>query len=587
LIEPRIYRAAFAPALLAVVIAAFSLESRPQPVPQALAADVLFDGNVALAGAQRIAQTQPDRRPGKPGDQAMATDIARRLRGELFNVALDRFHEQGHALVNVFGRRAGQSTRQLVVVAPRDAAGVPDLTGSAADTAALLEIARALHGAVTKKTLVLASVDGSTLGAAGARRLAGKLSAAGPVEAVIVVSDLAVPKARGSLLVPWGETAARGGLQLQRTLGESIRLEVESGGAGEMPGTAGQFARLAFPLAIGDQAPFVDQGLNAVRLSGSGELPPRGGTRPDVNTLGSLGRATLRAVFAYDAAGQSGESPSAFLIVAQKLLPSWALSLLVAALLLPLFAAAIDSFARTRRRREPVMAWLRWTVAGVVPFLVALALAEFLVLIGVAPEAQPVPVSPATHPLDGAAAASLGICTAALVAAWLWLRPLVAGSGRLPAPGTPGAGAALAITLCIAAFAVWVVNPFAAFALLPAFHLWLLTSASPVPARRPVGVALVLAGLAIPLLVALVTISRLSLDPLGAVWYGFLLVTGHQVGLYTALVLALLAACFAAALRIALARRAERQEPGGPSVRGPGGYAGPGSLGGTESALPR
>jgi len=47
LIEPRIYRAAFIPALFAVVIAMFSLESRPPSVQQALAADVLFDGRVA------------------------------------------------------------------------------------------------------------------------------------------------------------------------------------------------------------------------------------------------------------------------------------------------------------------------------------------------------------------------------------------------------------------------------------------------------------------------------------------------------------------------------------------------------------
>ena len=73
----------------------------------------------------------------------------------------------------------------------------------------------------------------------------------------------------------------------------------------------------------------------------------------------------------------------------------------------------------------------------------------------------------------------------------------------------------------------------------------------------------------------------------GGAWYGFLLVTGHQIGLYTALVAALLVACFVAALRIALARTIEAPPPAGPTVRGPGGYAGPGSLGGTESALSR
>jgi hypothetical protein len=60
-IEPRIYRAAFVPALLAVVLTMFSFESRPRPVPQGLAADVLFDGNQAAVLANRIASEAPDR----------------------------------------------------------------------------------------------------------------------------------------------------------------------------------------------------------------------------------------------------------------------------------------------------------------------------------------------------------------------------------------------------------------------------------------------------------------------------------------------------------------------------------------------
>ena len=43
LIELRVYRAAFVPALLAAVLTMFSLEDRPRSLPQGLAADVLFD----------------------------------------------------------------------------------------------------------------------------------------------------------------------------------------------------------------------------------------------------------------------------------------------------------------------------------------------------------------------------------------------------------------------------------------------------------------------------------------------------------------------------------------------------------------
>jgi hypothetical protein len=275
-------------------------------------------------------------------------------------------------------------------------------------------------------------------------------------------------------------------------------------------------------------------------------------------------------------------------LVGQKLLPRWSVGLLVATLILPLIAAAIDSFARVRRRREPVVPWLRWVAAGVVPFLVALAIAYFLALVGVAPDAPPVPLPPGVHKLDGTAGVTLALCTLFFAAAWVFARPRLA--GPLPSPDRPGAGAALALALSVAAVAVWAVNPYAALALLPAIHLWLLVTSSRIPPPRPLGAALVLAGLLVPLVIAFVTLERLSLGPLAGIWYGFLLITGHHVGLYSALVGALLLACFAAALRIALARRPERG--GGdagttPSVRGPGGYAGPGSLGGTRSALRR
>jgi hypothetical protein len=582
LIEPRIYRAAFAPALLAFVIAMFSLQSRPPALPQALAADVLFDGRVALAGTQRLGQDLPDRRPGTSGDRKAATRVAATLRAQHFAVTVDGFKSDGTDLVNVVGRRIGESPRQLVVVAPRDADRVPDLAGSAADTASLMEIARTLEGRITQKTLVLASVDGSTLGSAGARRLASQLGASGPVEAVIVLSDTGVANARGTLFIPWSETTARTSGRLQRTLGESLLQELPSGGAGRSPGTAAQFARLAFPLGLGDQAPFLDSGFDALRLSGSGELPPKAQPAPDADRLGALGRATLRTVFAYDSGGVVDELPSSYLLIGEKLLPRWSVALLVATLLLPLLAAAVDSFARARRRREPVLPWLRSVGAGIVPFLAALALAEFLVVVGQAPDTPPMPLPPRAHSLDGAAGISLGLCALVFVVGWLFVRPRLA--GRRPAPDSPGAGAALALVLALASIAVWVVNPFAALALLPAFHLWLLVTASPVPPPRPLGVAVVVGGLFVPLVIGLAVLSRLSLGPASGLWYGFLLVTGHDVGLYTTLVGALLLSCFAVAVRIALARRAEPPEPVGASVRGPGGYAGPGSLGGTDSA---
>ena len=85
-IEPRIYRAAFVPALLAVVLTMFSFESRPGPLRQGLPADVLFDGNQAavLAAPDRGAGArQAGRLGGRPRDRPARGRHVRgaRLRG--------------------------------------------------------------------------------------------------------------------------------------------------------------------------------------------------------------------------------------------------------------------------------------------------------------------------------------------------------------------------------------------------------------------------------------------------------------------------------------------------------------------------
>ena len=77
MIEPRLYRAAFVPAVLAVLLTMFSLQSQPRPLSQGLPADVLFEGALAARTADRIAAAQPDRRAGSRGAIAPADRVAR------------------------------------------------------------------------------------------------------------------------------------------------------------------------------------------------------------------------------------------------------------------------------------------------------------------------------------------------------------------------------------------------------------------------------------------------------------------------------------------------------------------------------
>jgi hypothetical protein len=86
--------------------------------------------------------------------------------------------------------------------------------------------------------------------------------------------------------------------------------------------------------------------------------------------------------------------------------------------------------------------------------------------------------------------------------------------------------------------------------------------------------------------------GELSLNPVEGLWYVFLLVTGGSVGVAAALFACVFGGVFACLVEIlvARARRPVAQTPAAPErppVFGPGGYAGPGALGGTESALKR
>lgn len=584
MIEPRIYRAAFLPVVIAVVLTMFSLESRPRPLAQTLAADVVFEGAQAAATTRAVVATARDRRAGTRGDRAAGRLVARRLGARGFTVEADRYEHDGERLLNVVGRRAGQSRRQLVVVAARDAAGVPDAAGSAADTAALLEIARVFEGRPSEKTLVLASVDGSTLGQVGTQRLADELGDPGLVDGVVVLSDLGSGAGR-PIVGTWSNDASNAGIGLQRTVTDSLRQEV--GAVAPRPGAAGQVARLAFPLGVGGQGPLLAAGFDAVRITGDSELTGGDGAEElDAERLEALGRAGLRSVAALDRGERPTHGPPTYVSVVSQVMPGWVFSLLALTLILPALVASIDAFARARRRREPVYAWLLWVAAAVAPFAAGLALTYVLAVTGALPDV-PAPVTPERVPLGTARGAALGLVVVAVGLAWLGFRSLV----RRARPGVadvtaPGAGVALALVLSLAALGLWALNPYAALIFAPALHLWLLVALVELPLGRRWRVGLVLLGLVGPGLVALYDLVALGEGPLGGAWYLLLLVSGGHIGPLHALLLCLLAGVFAAVLSIAVSARPSA-EPAERSVRGPASYAGPGSLGGTSSALPR
>ncbi|MFL5918592.1 MAG: hypothetical protein ACJ74X_07690, partial [Gaiellaceae bacterium] len=475
MIEPRIYRAAFLPALFALVLVAFSLESPPRAAPQGLAADALFEGVGAATLVRDIAATTPDRRAGRPGDSAVGSRVKQAFVSHGFTTTIDRFQQDGTKLVNVIGRRPGSTNRQIVVMAARDAATVPDEAGSAADTAALIEFARVFEGRAARKTLVLASVDGGQLGDAGARRFADTLPAGSDVEAVIVLSNLGATRSSGPLVVGWSNDVGRGNLGIERTVASSLREELAS--IPHQEGAFAQFARLTFPIAPGAQGVLLPEGIDAVRVSGSGELrPDDSGRRVDVLRYGSLGRAALRMVSSLDSERETPKhGPATYIQFAGKVMPVWPVRLLALAFLLPALIASVDAFARTRRRREPVLPWLVWLASALLPFVLGLALALVLVLVGLARDAPAAPLDPRSVSLDTQAVCSLVATVFAIVLAWILARSsVIRRAASLPDASAPGAACVASLSMCGLVLVLVFTNPFAALLLVPALHLWML-----------------------------------------------------------------------------------------------------------------
>jgi hypothetical protein len=142
--------------------------------------------------------------------------------------------------------------------------------------------------------------------------------------------------------------------------------------------------------------------------------------------------------------------------------------------------------------------------------------------------------------------------------------------------------------MCALSLVIWWRNPFAAALIVPALHLWMWIVAPEIRLRAPAAVMLLLLGLVPAALVILYYAGQFNLGPLGVVWTGVLLIAGGGVAVATLLEWSIFAGCAVSVAVIAVRAARERAPEAAPvTVRGPVTYAGPGSLGGTKSALRR
>jgi len=592
MIDPRIYRAALIPVLFAFVLLAFSLENRPQPLRTSLAPDE-FRGDRAFDRAyeagEGLSDRFPDRRPGSAGDDALAEEIGAEMRRAGFRVRAVE-HEGDtidgrRALRMVIAERRGTIDERIVIVAHRDAAGrraEAELSG----TAALMELAR-IFGAPrqVRHTLTLVSTSGGSGGAAGAREFARVL--AGPAGAVLVLGDLASRNVRAPLVTPWSNAPGATPQRLRATVQEALRVETGSGSG--PPRALSQFARFALPVTYGEQGALLAEGLPAVLLSIGGDRPPAADAPVSRQRLEAFGRSALRTVTALDATASSRpivtENSNRDLLTSRKIVPFWAIALFTGALLLTVLVTAVDALAALLRRREPIGPWLRWTLAGALPFLLAALFALALGMVGLI-DAPAAPVDPRALPASLPALLAVGLVFAL---GWAWLRPatlrLLRAAGR--DRSEPGAGIAVVLVMTGVAILMWVVNVYAAALLIPALHVWLFALAPDLRMRPPARLALVAVG-ALPAVVVAIGLARaLGLGAVDGAWQLVLLAAGGHVS-PSLLLWSIAAGCAVGALVVAAHGRAPADAGEIPiTMRGPKTYAGPGSLGGTESALRR
>ena len=507
MIDLRLWRIALLGVLASVTVAMFSLQEVPRALESPLPPDA-FEGSAARDLAADLAAVAVDPRPGSDADAALAQQVEDRFAAiggaEVSEQRFDgEFGGEEVELRNLIAVLPGESERQIALVAQRDAASGSGAATSVAATAAMLEIASGFGGTAHEKTLVFVSTDGGDAGAEGARRFAADYSDTALLDAVIVLSQPAAPDPSPPLVLPWSTGAQSTGAVLEHTATQMTGDELEQPVGDESP--LADVFRLALPSALGEQGPLVESGLDAVRLSSSGELPPEPGTPAadelDPNTFDDFGRVTLSMLLALDAASTPlDHGPDVYIGLAGNLLPGWTLSLIALALLLAAAAPAVAGLAASASspwQAARAFAWVAWVTA---PLLLAAVVIYACGWFGLIPSPE-FPFDPAGERLGLAGSICVAAAAIAALVAGFLTRPLHAPARRIAPVAAPAAlGAAV-----LAGFGVWLANPYLGLLVAIGLQAWVAAAARVGPGRLP-ALGLVVAG-TVPVLGAVIALG--------------------------------------------------------------------------------
>jgi hypothetical protein len=482
-VSGRTYRGTALLVAIPLLIAAFTV-GRPDELPPS-SFPPAFDQQAAVEAARELALQSPFRQPGGADAVGAADWVAERLRSYGFRVQRDSFEAsipgQGSVpLQNVYAVAPGRSNEVLVVMAHRDNIGIsPAANDNASGTGALLELARgyglrADTAAITPAhTIVFLSTDGGAFGGLGATRFAEHSSYRNRLEAVVNLVAIGGRHPLGIEIA--GDRARSPDPTFVQTAAD--RIEQRTGSEPRRAAALGQLIDLAFPFSFYEQAPFVGRGVPAVTLTTAGERPPEPGT----DSLGALvgrrigqaGGAAEGILGSLDEGVALPGSTATYVWLGPRIVRGWAIKLVLIAALLPFLLAAVDLFARCRRRRIPLAPALRSYRSRLAFWLWAGAVFGVLALLGVWGDGAARPPSPDTEFAGDRPLLALGMLASLSLAGWFVARERLLPRRPVSAEDELAGQTAALLALGVVALLTVATNPFALIFVLPSLHAWL------------------------------------------------------------------------------------------------------------------
>jgi hypothetical protein len=488
-VNARAYRGTALLVAIPLLLAAFTI-ARPESLPPPTF-PAAFDEVGATQSARELATQFPNRTPGSPTAADAADWVAERLASFGFRVQRDRFQgdvaDQGQVgLENVIAVSPGRSPDVLVVMAHRDNRGTTGqgANDNASGTGVLLELARgyglrAAPGPGQERapagpthTIVLVSSDGGAYGGLGALRFletspyrrrvsaAVNLVAIGGDDSVRIETAADRPRSPDATLV---ETAA-------------ARIIQHTGEEPRRTSAAGQLIDLAFPFSFYEQAPLIGAAIPALSLTTAGPRPPT----PETDTIdalndrriGQIGRAAEALLGSLDEGVALARDTSTYVYLGGRTVQGWAVQLVLITALLPFLLAAVDLFARCRRRRIPLAPALRSYRTRLAFWLWVGLVFGFLAVVGAWPQVE-LPPPPDTSPAGDWPAVTLAIFAVFVFASWLVGRERLLPRRPVSVEEELAGQTTALLVLAVLALLTLATNAFALIFLLPSLHAWL------------------------------------------------------------------------------------------------------------------